>query len=98
MCMRFFAVEGSRCVFVYKQTIICEFWLRNTCYVNYNYGVDAVMVILRVFSIAQNVCYLIPKRNYHKLFVILKRGYYLFHARPFICDSSLVDKLIYSMN
>ena len=79
--MRFFVVEGSRCGFVYKQTIICEFWLRNTCYVNYNYGVDAVMVILRVFSIAQNVCYLIPKRYYHKLFVILKRGI-LFISRP----------------
>ena len=96
--MRFFVVEGSRCGFVYKQTIICEFWLRNTFYVNYNYGVDAVIVISRVLSIAQNVCYLIPKRHYHKLFVILKRGYYLFPARPFICDSSLVDKLFYSMN
>ena len=81
MCMRFFVVEGSRCGLAYKQTIVCEFWLRNTCYVNYNYGVDAVMVILRVFSIAQNVCYLIPKRYYHKLFVILKRGI-LFISRP----------------
>lgn len=81
MCMRFFAVEGSRCGLAYKQTIIYEFRLRNTCYVNYNYRVDAVMVILRVFSIAQNVCYLIPKRYYHKLFVILKRGI-LFISRP----------------
>ena len=96
--MRFFVVEGSRCGLAYKQTIIYVFWLRNTCYVNYNYGVDAVIVISRVFSIAQNVCYLIPKRYYHKLFVILKRGYYLFPARPFICDSSLVDKLFYSMD
>ena len=98
MCMRFFVVEGNRCGLAYKQTIICEFWLRNTCYVNYNYGVDAVIVISRVLSIAQNVCYLIPKRNYHKLFVILKRGYYLFPARLFLCDCSLVDKLFYSMD
>ena len=96
--MSFFAVEGNRCGFVYMQTIIFAFWLRNIYYVNYNYGVDAIMVILRVFSIAQNVCYLIPKRHYHKLFIILKWGYYLFHARPFICDRSLVDKLFYSMN
>jgi len=96
--MRFFVVEGSRCGFVYKQTIIYALWLRNTCYVSYNCGVDAVIVISRVLCIVQNVCYLIPKRNYHKLFVILKRGYYLFPARLFICDCSLVDKLLYSMN
>lgn len=61
--MRFFVVEGSRCGLAYKQTIIYVFWLRNTCYVNYNYGVDAVIVISRVFSIAQNVCYLIPNKR-----------------------------------
>ena len=96
--MSFFAVEGSRCGLAYKQTIIYVFWLRSIYYVNYNYGVDAVIVISRVFSTAQNVCYLIPKRYYHKLFVILKRGYYSFPARLFLCDRSLVDKLFYSMD
>lgn len=51
--MRFFAVEGSRCSFVYKQTIIYAFWLRNTCYVNFNYGVDAVIAVLCVLSKVQ---------------------------------------------
>lgn len=51
--MRFFAVEGSRCGFVYKLTIINAFWLRNTCYVNYNYGVDAVIAVLCVLSKVQ---------------------------------------------
>ena len=96
--MRFFVVEGSRCGFVYKQTIIYAFWLRSTCYVNCNCGVDAVIAVSCVLSKVQNIYYLISKRHYHKLFVILKREYYSFPARPFICDCSLVDKLFYSMN
>lgn len=63
MCMRFFVVEGNSCGFVYKQTIIYAFWLRSIYYVNYNYGVDAVIVISSVLSIAQNVCYLIPNKR-----------------------------------
>ena len=51
--MSFFAVEGSRCGFVYKQTIIYEFWLRNIYYVNYNYGVDAVIAVPYVLSKVQ---------------------------------------------
>ena len=46
-------MEGSRCGFVYKLTIINAFWLRNTCYVNYNYGVDAVIAVLCVLSKVQ---------------------------------------------
>ncbi len=51
--MSFFAVEGSRCGFVYKQTIIYAFWLRNTCYVNCNCGVDAVIAFSCVLSKVQ---------------------------------------------
>lgn len=51
--MRVFAVEGSRCGFVYKQTIIYAFWLRNIYYVNYNYGVDAVIAVSCVLSKVQ---------------------------------------------
>ena len=68
--MRFFVVEGSRCGLAYKQIIIYAFWLRSTCYVNCNCGVDAVIVISRVLSIAQNVCYLIPNKRCYKLFII----------------------------
>ena len=46
-------MEGSRCGFVYKQTIIYVFWLRNTCYVNYNYGVDDVIAVSCVLSKVQ---------------------------------------------
>ena len=59
--MRFFAVEGSRCGFVYKLTIINAFWLRNTCYVNYNYGVDAVIAVLCVLSKVQKCILSYPK-------------------------------------
>ncbi|KDR52884.1 hypothetical protein HMPREF1991_01028 [Hoylesella loescheii DSM 19665 = JCM 12249 = ATCC 15930] len=46
-------MEGSRCGFVYKQTIIYAFWLRNTCYVNCNCGVDAVIAFSCVLSKVQ---------------------------------------------
>lgn len=51
--MSFFAVEGNRCGFVYMQTIIYAFWLRNTCYVNCNCGVDAVIAFSCVLSKVQ---------------------------------------------
>ena len=51
--MSFFAVEGSRCGLAYMQTIIFAFWLRNTCYVNYNCGVDAVIAFSCVLSKVQ---------------------------------------------
>lgn len=46
-------MEGSRCSFVYKQTIIYAFWLRSTCYVNCNCGVDAVIAVSCVLSKVQ---------------------------------------------
>lgn len=61
--MSFFAVEGSRCGFVYKQTIICEFWLRNTSYVNYNYGVDPVIAVLYVLSKVQKCILSYPEEE-----------------------------------
>ena len=51
--MSFFAVEGSRCGFVYKQTIIYAFWLRSIYYVNYNYGVETVIAVSCVLSKVQ---------------------------------------------
>ena len=51
--MSFFAVEGSRCGFVYKQTIIYVFWLRSTCSGNYHVVVETVIAFLCVLSKVQ---------------------------------------------
>ena len=59
--MSFFAVEGSRCGLAYKQTIIYEFWLRSIYYVNYNYGVDAVIAFSCVLSKVQKCILSYPK-------------------------------------
>lgn len=56
-------MEGSRCGLAYKQTIIYAFWLRNTCYVNCNCGVDAVIAFLCVLSKVQKCILSYPEEE-----------------------------------
>ena len=46
-------MEGSRCGLAYKQTIICEFWLRSTCSGNYHVVVETVIAVSCVLSKVQ---------------------------------------------